>query len=246
MFFPAALRATFPENWPEPLKEKAAACVEIPLTFEDVTVLGHFNGYYMQHFEFSGHEALSDETQEAIQSGLAKLPAGVMPRLGLCSWKGSTLVHAPAKTFGDVMQLITQDDLRVGRALASSAVAQEGAVLHLREWVDIPEWSEFRVFVHCSQIKGISQYFHRRRYAEITENITEINAVLFEFCASILPVLPLETVVIDVHLKRLPASPLTPADVALIELNPYAEGTDPCLFSWSDPDGFDGNLRYVS
>ena len=245
MFFPSSLRATFPENWPDDVKALAAPGAEVALTPGDVTVLGHFNRHYMEHFEYSGHDALTDDTQQAIQDALEVYPDGVMPRLGLCSWKGSTLVHEPCRTYGDVMKVITQDDLRVARALSASAVAGEGAVLHLRKWVDIPEWSEFRIYIRAGRVIGMSQYYHRKRYPEIADNINDINRVLFEFTADTLPLLPLETVVMDVHFTAAPGAGLSAEDIALIELNPLGEGTDPCLFSWNEPESFDGRLRYL-
>lgn len=77
MFFPSALRATFPENWPEAIKERSAPSIEISLTPQDVTVLGHFNSFYMRHFEYSGHRTLSDETTSAIKTALNKMTQGV-------------------------------------------------------------------------------------------------------------------------------------------------------------------------
>ncbi|MEJ6404354.1 hypothetical protein [Yoonia sp. 2307UL14-13] len=246
MFFPDALRATFPENWPDALKELSIPGVEVALTSEDVTVLGHFNAFYMKHHVYSGQSTLSEEAQEAIHAALDKYPDGVMPRLGLCSWKASTLVHEPARNFGDVMRTITQDDRRIGRALSACAVADEGAVLHLRKWVDIPPWSEFRIFVKAGKIQGISQYFYKERFVEITDNIVRINAALYEFAQSHIAKLPLDTVIADVFVGAEPTRDLTGSDVVLIELNPFGEGTDPCLFSWRDPEGFDGRLRYLN
>jgi hypothetical protein len=241
MFLPVTVRETFPENWPDSLKALSFPTVEIAVTPQDTQMLGSFNGTVTRNFKGRMPQAFSPAFHQDIEAGVAAFSEGVMPRLGLCSWKGSTLVHRPARTIGAVMQIITQNDPRIGLALGSAIVEGKGVVLHLRAWRVIPEFSEFRIFIKNGDLIGASQYRHRRRFHEIARHKGLISNALNDFVPRLLLELHLNTVVADVWMYGLGKTDAL--SVQLIELNPFDPATDPCLFDWTNGGNFDDRLR---
>jgi hypothetical protein len=87
---------------------------------------------------------------------MAQFPDGVMPRIGYCSWKAGSIINAPAKTARDVLQIMSRNDPRIGRAVIAHVVMKEPVVPHLRPWIKIPEWAEFRMFIRDGRVSGAS------------------------------------------------------------------------------------------
>lgn len=235
MFLPSTVRATFPENWPDALKDLSVPAAEIEVDVNDVQMLGTFNGFVRQNTETPQVHGFSKEFYQKIEAGLTDFPTGVMPRLGYCSWKGSTIVHKPAKTLADVMQTVTQNDPRIGRALTCAIVAEESVTLHLRQWQTIPPSSEFRVFVKDGAVLGVSQYHWRESFSELLRNASGYADLLQTLLLQVLPVLHLDECVIDICAH--------PEAAFVIEINPLIKQTDFCLFGRNGGDDFDGSMR---
>ncbi|SFA62819.1 protein of unknown function, partial [Paracoccus halophilus] len=108
-------------------------------------------------------------------------------------------------------------------------------------WHDIPLWSEFRIFIRDRRVIGISQYHHQSGFAEIPANERAIKASLSDFCRDLLDALHMETVVADVFVERQDNGSFK---TTLIELNPFIQRTDPCLYTWKNGGDFDGGFRY--
>ncbi|MFK7835571.1 MAG: hypothetical protein AB8B60_05070 [Sulfitobacter sp.] len=241
MFLPQTVKDTFPENWPDEVSALSWPGAQIVLSPEDTQMLSSFNGFVSRNCAPSQVTTFSDAFYADIETAVAKYPAGVMPRLGYCSWKGATLVHRPARHLADVMQIITQNDDRIGHALACAVIAGEGVTLHLREWQNIAPDQEFRTFLRAGQIAGVSQYRYKSRYDAVVRHHAAINHAIAAFLPELMDVLHLDPVVADlwVNWTDSPTQPL----VKLIELNPFDPATDPCLFSWQDGGDFDGTFR---
>ena len=243
MFLPAAVTRTFPENWPTALAALSFDGQAVQLSPEDTQMLGSLNGFVQRAMGPVQSIGLSDGMYAAIEDALTALPDGAMPRLGYCSWKGSSLVHRPARTLADVMQIITQNDERIGRALACALIAGQGVVLHLRTWVEIAPASEFRAFVRGGRLIGVSQYHHRTRFPELIAQRAEIETALTAFTPTLLAALQtddgaLDPVVVDLWAPRFGEDPVVGVgrhqpDLRVIELNPFDRVTDPCLFQWT-------------
>jgi len=100
----------------------------------------------------------------------------------------------------------------------------------IRKWVDIDSDMEFRGFCHKGQFTALSQYHHFCYFPRLTElenHIVEIITNFFEKEVKHRVTSKLESFIIDFA--------LTGPDldkVWIIELNPFLETTDGCLFSW--------------
>ena len=245
MSFPIGISQTFPENWPAGLVALAAPMTSLKLTPEDAHVLGTFSTVYRRQMEVTAQEFLSDALQEQIAEVLALYPKGVMPRIGYCSWKASLIENRPAVTLADVLRILTTDDPRVGNALSVQVSSGDDVYLHLREWRDIPDWSEMRMFFRGGKYVGASQYGYRHRYPQVVQHAAEIESLLQRAATGLLAQLHLPDVIADVALLprdgRDPQSGFSPL---LIELNPFGALSDACLFNWDRGGDFDGGFRY--
>ena len=108
--------------------------------------------------------------------------------------------------------------------------------LWLRQWTEIPNWSEFRCFVRKGALVGISQYSYLQQRTGDKMSYVEfpyyedwyariINAI-FLFSGQLGLAMTLDSYVFDISFK-VGEQPL------LIEFNPWGRVTDPCLFDWT-------------
>lgn len=88
---------------------------------------------------------------------------------------------------------------------------------------------------------GVSQYQHQSSFPDISANEYAIKASLSDFSRDLLDALHTETVVADVFVERQEKGRFR---TTLIELNPFIQRTDPCLYSWKNGGDFDGGFRY--
>lgn len=181
-----------------------------------------------------------------LDQALRQFPGGAFVRLGSRSGKDSVYARMHGlrvKTAKAAIQLLTQGSERV--AFDLQLALHHGYTPHLfvRQWVDMPPWAEFRCFLKERRLVGISQYDCKRagHYPEIARHAGDIQKAITSFLPRFLEASHLDDVVADVF--------CLPGDrgwgVHLIELNPFFPKTDPCLFSWSRPEEFDGSLRFL-
>ena len=241
MVYPLEVRKTFIENWPPSLTGMSIKGKSLAVHDFDARVLGTFSARFIQETQFVTDEFFSDEFLADIQTATANFPSGVMPRLGYCSWKYSTLVNEPATTITDVLKIISRDDPRIGGFLARELIDEHEVFLYLREWRNIPPWSEFRLFIRDGKVVGVSQYHHQEAYPEIQENLEAIKVSLLHFFPQLIEALHMDTVVADVFVEQQVDGCFK---ATLIELNPFTPRTDPCLYSWRNGGDFDGGIRY--
>lgn len=235
MFIPTAIEQTFPEHWPAPLKALAAPTKEIALSLDDTWALGLQSSWFRRATGNSGTARFSDAFLADIEAACEAWPEGVSPRIGLCSWKDCSPSDLPSFGMRGVLHTICGDSERVGRALAAHVGVKKPAVLHLRQWRDIPRESEFRVFFRDGQVIGVSQYFWRLTFPRLVDDHRSIAAQLVDFLPRVAAALPMPDCAVDLCLD--------PAEPFVIEVNPLVRATDPCLFSWNDPASFDATLR---
>lgn len=240
MFFPVAIRGTFIENWNPELLSMSIETRSIQLSVSDVWVLGGFTPLFRDITGYSAGNYFSENFLKDIESALEKNPL-VAPRIGFCSWKSPRIpVLASYKSRG-VLYTICSENERVARAIAAHLSSEIALFLHLRKWRDIPPWSEFRVFIRDRRVIGISQYHHQSGFPEISANERAIKTSLSDFCRDLLDALHMDTVVADVFVERQENDRFR---TMLIELNPFIQRTDPCLYTWKNGGDFDGGFRY--
>ena len=232
--------ATFPEAWPEQLKELAPRTTEVPLEPPDAWVLGSFTPSFRAAHGPINPPFFSDSLLAQLDAALADFEHGVMPRISYCSWKVSTLRHFPTRTLKQMLALLTQPDPRVAAALEVMVTSGDPVVLHLRDWRDLAPWSEFRMFIKDRQFAGVSQYHHREHFPLLARNYAPLAQVLADFADRVLEVIHMDDVVVDLAVAETAAGGF---QAELIELNPFDRRTDPCLFSWDKPGDFDQTFR---
>lgn len=239
MAYPKSISDTFFTSWPDALKEKSIRQEEITVSPEDVVALGANTPDFCEKFEMYNHFELSQEFLDQVTAGLEKFPSGAFPRLDYCSWKESCLMNSAATTLRDVEAIILQPNVRIASALLESAIHNQGSIFYLREWVDMPRWSEFRIFMRDRKIIGTSQYYTGEHFPQIQQNLDGIRQALVEFCLFFYKESHLETVIADVFLVHVGDT----LQARLIELNPFLNRADPCLYNWEKSD-FDAKLRF--
>ena len=244
MSVPIQEALTYPENWPDGLKSLSGDMVSLELSTDDLRCLGSQSALFRQGYGDFRQPGFSGALMTRLADALAQFPQGIMPRIGHCSWKGSSVANTPARSLSELMLILTGDDPRVARSLMAHAIFGDPAYLHLRGWQDIPAWSEFRCFIREGRVIGVSQYRWAETFPEIARLETAIRATLRGFFRTALDELHLRTVVLDLWLEEDPDAPHGLA-AHLIELNPFDGRTDPCLYSWNRGGDFDGGFRYT-
>lgn len=237
MAHPSALAATFIENWPKELRALSIPTRSIPIVGDDLVALGGCSATFRDAFVEFERRNFTDVFLCQIKDALDEFPDGVMPRIGYCSWKASTILHKPLLRVSDVMGTITRDDNRIARGLLPHAMGGAPAMLHLREWQDIPPAEEFRLFILGHSRIGMSQY-HRTVPRSASMYDVEVRAsLLSEFARRMRHAFSFEDVVIDIYINRA----VEPLSVVIIEMNPLDARTDLCLLT--SPAEIDGTLR---
>ena len=186
-------------------------------------------------------DGFSDGFSEELASVLQDYPDGAHLKLDLCSLKQNGSVPR-IRSAQEAFSLFDRPNMRVAAALGTMLRAERDVHLALQPWQDIPRWCEFRIFVRDGRVVGVSQYHHKQAYPEIRTHLFDIQTALADFCQKLLPSLHMPHVALDVFLKRQPEGGFS---VVLIELNPFVQRTDPCLFSWQQGGDFDGHLRHL-
>jgi D123 len=240
MFFPQAIRQTFPEHYPDVIRDLMLPMVSIKLSAHDAQVLGGFSMAFRSNMQGRADGYFSTGFLDTLDTVMAQFPEGVMPRIGYCSWKAGSISNAPAMGARGVLAVMSRDDPRVGQALVAHVVMAEPVMLHLRPWVKIHDWAEFRMFIKDGRVIGASQYMHRDTYPAISQNEPGILAALQAFASVLLADLHVDSVVADVFVEPQGKG----FRATLIELNPFMPATDPCLFTWAKGGDFDGSFRF--
>lgn len=106
-------------------------------------------------------------------------------------------------------------------------------VIHLvvREWVNVPQWAEFRGFVSGGQLNALGQYNYLIRFPVLKDKVSRIKADLEKFHASIQERITMEQYIIDFV--------WTEENMYLIEFNTFSEermfSTTTGLWDWESP-----------
>jgi hypothetical protein len=246
------VKPTYIEQWPAELCRLSVAQVDIPLTLDQALRLGrNLVEFYVTFPE--GPADISD-IADAIFAGMSKFPNGAVPRLGSRSPKDSFrwMRQGPqCMTAEEALGLLCDCSERISDDLHLAIANNYSPHIFLRQYVTIPKWTEFRCFMRGRKLTGISQYNYFDYHQEIEENKDSIPWVVGQFFEDFFrDACHLDDVVFDVFLKkqqkRHESGMLdTIWECKLLEINPFGEFTDPCLFDWRKPDEFDGSFRSV-
>lgn len=236
---------TYLEAWPDALRRLSIAQVGRELTVRECNALMWFQD--PETFQEDG-EALTG-IESWIDSALVNFPNGGFVRLGSRSPKDSYLAFDDEGfkilTGRKALDLFS-DSIRIFEDLNLAGNGEYTPWIFIREWKDIPEWTEFRCFMRDRKLIGMSQYYYQSVYPELDQHKDVIQWGIERFFQNrFLPVIHMDHVVFDVFVSVKERHSCRQVEVKLLEINPFGPWTDPCLFSWLNQAGFDGTLRYM-
>lgn len=261
-------RPTFIENWPNVLHSLSIASAQVKLDLREAHALGSYILELGEGFDApEEHEVLRSMIISRLDEKLKNFKKGVFVRLGSRSpkdamyWGVDSEGHKPngeIQTGQQAFELLTCCSERITEDLHMQIAMGYEPSIWLREGLDLPAWSEFRCFMKDRTLIGISQYYYRAPYPEIKEDANGLKWAIWQFFGQeFRDASHLDSVVFDVFVKRrrlavtdsrgnkLPGTPeWNGYEVKLLEINPFFNLTDPCLFNWNKPDEFRGQLRF--
>lgn len=251
------LKLTFLENWPKEMCSLSMAQVDIPLSQDELRTLAH--SVIDWHEIWAEIVDAPPDMQQVKQVLLSKLndavaifPKGAFVRLGSRSPKDSWLGHRKGfkcTTGAHAWALLTDASERIHDDLVQAWHFEYQPHIFVREWIEMPEWAEFRCFQRNRELVGISQYnyLERQAFPELVQDAAGMEWAIRQWWTErFLPVIHLDDVVFDVVAKRMLHGNEVVSEVRLIEINPMNQMTDPCLFDWRDGGDFDGTFRYLT
>ncbi len=238
---------TYIENWAEALYGLSIPQVILPLPDEQSRAL-QACVWNRQWSSKAGAAPALEPLLRRLDEALRCFPAGAFVRLGSRSGKDSSYACANGlrvETAQAAVRSLTEGSERVAFDLQLALRFSYTPHVVVRPWLDIPAWTEFRCFMKQRKLIGISQYDCKRlgRCPEIAANANAIQASIHSFFPAFAAAAHLDDVVFDVFIEGLGTE--GGAVVRLLELNPFFPKTDPCLFDWMRPQGFDGSFRFL-
>lgn len=235
---------TYLENLPDSLRQLSIAQSGRPLSEKEVNALLSF-----QCPETFAPDAETLKGLERwIDRQLLYYPNGVYVKLGSRSPKDAYPAfddHGFKVLSGHKAIVLLGDSCRVCEDLLLAKNGRYQPWIFLREWKEIPSWTEFRCFMKGRKLIGISQYFYGEAYPEIEQHASTIEWGINRFFDNhFRPVVHVEDVVFDVFVSVKERHSSKQIEVKLLEINPYGPWTDPCLFAWHRFEDFQGQLKY--
>jgi hypothetical protein len=237
---------TYYENWPVGLRRLSMATAMRKMSVAEAQVLRACVGEHGEGLEKLGPLYKCADTVGVLinwmEEKIGEFPKGAFVRLGSRSPKDSWAGNRDGfrvEHGREAWDLLTDCSERVYDDLSWALKNDYEPCLLVREWLDIPRWMEFRCFMKSRKLVGISQYFYRDESPEIEKFKDSIKWALEMFFENLfVREIHLDDVVFDVFAHTQRRGNETVVDVKLIEINPYATWTDPCLFDWNE-DAFD-------
>lgn len=235
-------RLTFMEAWPDEVIALGLPVEQVTLSEQDRLAIGGRTSAFREIFELDEIPSVSLDFHAEVDEKIAVFPTGAHARLGGCSFKQPQQFQAkPVFGSRELAPHILQENPRVAGLLASSLQSNFEVGLFLRPWHDIPQWSEFRLFLKARAFVGASQYFHSTVFPEIEANAGAIAGALINFAEAFLAVSHLDDAIVDVFVRE---GDNMGWEAVLLDINPLIRRSDACLFRWSNGGDFDRGLRF--
>jgi len=230
------VRPTYIENWEPSLYSLSIASIDIPLDDDAPKRLG---SNIIEYGESFGPIQDIADIRAKVAAAVYKMPHGAFIRLGSRSPKDAWSMHehgAKIAAGQDPLRFMLDCSERIYEDL--SLAIQENYTPHIwvREWREIPRWAEFRCFMQDRKLVGISQYnyLNREEFPEIDAEYDMFGWCIQEFFKLFLKTTTMRDIIFDVYINVVNTSPhVRCGEVKLLEINPFFELTDPCLFAWN-------------
>ena len=173
----------------------------------------------------------SPQARKYIDQALEGVPAADLSTRARIALE-SSLRAMRLEDAGEILWLIAAsqriwlDLLVFVRQLEADSEVVEPIQLILREWAEIPLWTEVRVFVWDGKVTAMSQYFHFLYFPELQDQQMQQEWVarVLDFFNTELSDLPAQACILDVAVLE--------GEVLLLEFNPWGAATGPGLFDW--------------
>ena len=229
-------KPTYIENWSRELCSLSIGQSCFKLSIDEMKAMNNF----MWEKKNSSH---LDIIAKKLDIEIKKFPKGAFVRLGSRSPKDVDI--KPVLDGQEAMHLL-MDSMRIFDDLCIAINNKYESYMFIREWVDIPNEFEYRCFMKDRELVGISQYYYDKTYLEILNNAQAIEWTIQQFFPKFKKACELNDVVFDVFLKykKIFDDTISVWEVKLLEINPYFEMTDPCLFDWRKQEEFKGQFLY--
>lgn len=228
---------TFIENWPLSLHEISVPSRCIEITPQQLNYL--ISPPYVDLPKFGPF----DNWETAIEGCGGRAFA----RLGSRSPKDSpafNMHHGCCERASHAVNLLrwsmrAQHDLRMNTELGLPSVVV------FRRWWEIPRWAEFRCFMKRKALIGVCPYYAKDAgiIARLQLDASKLDCVLRGFFSKFRECCHLDDVIFDVVVETVKDRFADAPTVTLLEINPFCRHSDPGLFSWADPNSFDGSFR---
>lgn len=185
-----------------------------------------------------------------VTEAAGKFPRGAFVRLGSRSpkdaWSWGRAEPRVVAGEGDPLRYFLDCSERTAEDLKMALENDYPPHIFVREWVEIPAWAEFRCFMKGRGLVGVSQYYYHSTFPEVAArdgSLIEWGIRTF-FETRFRRASHLDDVVFDVLVKIGGTPRDRHVEVVLLEVNPFFEMTDPCLFTWKGGGDFDGSFRW--
>ena len=240
---------TYIENWSHGLIKLSIRQTEIPLNMEEALSLGMNNSRFAKWFK-NGNPKTIDAIAGKLKNALWEFREGAFVRLGSRSAKDTQF----AKYYGlrvdsadAAIRMLTDNSERITFDLRLGILNQYSPSLFVRDWVEMPKWSEFRCFMRKRKLIGVSQYDCKNlgRCSEIHANSSKIFSSIKAFFEKFSYLSHIDDVVFDVFVIIHKKHDNHSIEVKLLDLNPFFPKTDSCLFQWRNGGDFDGGFRFL-
>lgn len=231
-----AVRPTYLENLPSRVLGLSFASVQLPLSLDQAERLTKNNGEF-------GVENPPDISciESLLERQIQTFPNGAFIRLGSRSPKDSLRGYMEGfrvHTAKEALSILLDSSERVNDDLYLALHHEYRPSIWLREFIDIPAWSEFRCFVQSGQLIGISQYDYKETYSQLQEGLQDIEWAIGHFFQEHLKrAMHLDSYIFDVFVTCRSHREGRIWEVKLVEVNPWFALTDPCLYRWVDRGG---------
>ncbi|MFP1824574.1 cell division cycle protein 123 family protein [Lonsdalea quercina] len=230
-------KATFIENWPQDLLALSFLSEGFELHERDVIAIGANTHDFMNARGLLKKPIFSEQLREDIEYALSVLNKPAFLRFGGVSYHDDAFPRL--ETIDGVIEQLSVSNRRVTSYLWDCLQSSTPVWLYLREWRDIPRWGEFRCFIRDAKVIGVSQYHCLEYFPFLKEKENEIRLQIITFLQKLLPASHMNSVVADIAIDYQYGKFTT----TLIELNPFIQRTDACLFSWVNGGDFNGRIR---
>ena len=204
---------TYLENWPTALAKLSIRQAGLTISVDEAEALGTNMVELFECFEQPWARDISS-IRERLAGLLTKFPEGPFVRLGSRSPKDALYQkHKGLRVDNadDALSLLLGASERIMDDLLLAIAKNYSPSIFVREWLHIPQWTEFRCFMKQRSLLGISQYFYRTAYPSLLAASGEIEMAIRDFFPDFEKACHIQDVVFDVIVQPSPPWAVTPS-----------------------------------